>query len=57
MYLNYINNLHSCWNSIVPPNYYVGGETLMNNWHLIKLGSKIVAMLFGGVNKKWPVRN
>jgi hypothetical protein len=41
----------------VPPNYYVGGETLMNNWHLIKLGSKIVAMLFGGVNKKWPVRN
>jgi len=54
MYLNYMNNLHSCLNSIVPPNYYVGGETLMN---LIKLESNIVVMLFGGVNKKWLVRN
>ncbi len=57
MYLNYINNLHSCLHSIVPPNYYVGGETLMNNWHLIKLESKILAMLFGGMNKKQVITN
>ncbi len=57
MYLNYINNLHSCLHSIVPPNYYVGGETLMNNWHLIKLESKILATLFGGMNKKQVITN